>query len=131
MWIADQVTSAHTLKVVCRPLVIAVLVLSLTWQLLASAWPGGAAVALEGGEHAALHWADEAHHHHEDGSAHGDDSEESACHMALDNGSVAALVMAVGCDTLAPHGVVRTEHCARAGPHPFLDGPLRPPRLTA
>jgi hypothetical protein len=97
------------------------------------AWARTACVmAMDGGiEHALAHWQGESHHHHDDGSYHADDSEESAAHAALDAGSGASFAAdkPVNC-AVVPVGIVPAAWQARAGPGPFLEGPLRPPRLS-
>lgn len=113
-----------------RSLLVVALVLSLMWQVVAGAWPGGLANTLDGGEHTAVHLANEAHHHHDDGSVHHDDSAESASHMALDQSSSAVLLGGASSDTPTSMASPCAQHVARQGPHPYLDGPLRPPRLT-
>jgi hypothetical protein len=105
---------------------------AMLWQGFASARPGSSINVLLDAQHAALHWQGEGHHHHEgDGdSYHLDDSEESASHLALDQSGVTAFHMpqAASFAALGSGAVLVGE--ARAGPSPFLDGPLRPPRSS-
>ena len=83
--------------------------------------------------HAVAHWLGEAHHHHDhgDGGFHHDDSDESVLHMVHTNAQMtpaAVLPTFVDCIALdeavdVPHGI-SLSGC----PHPFLEGPDRPPR---
>lgn len=80
--------------------------------------------------HSMLHWQQEAHHHHEAGGYHVDDSEESTRHLMTDHFTATAVLPAVPVlffrsDTGAPDALL-----SHASPHPFLEGPLRPPRLN-
>ena len=103
-------------------------------------WHGGGAVpAAVAGEHTdharhvIAHWLGEAHHHHDhgDGDFHRDDSEESSLHMVQASAQTmpcAVLPLPVDCVTLdlgadVPDGI-SLSRC----PHPFLEGPHRPPR---
>lgn len=105
--------------------IVALLVQPQAWARTASV------LAMDGGtEHALLHWQDEAHHHHDDGGYHADDSAESAAHAALDAGSGVSFTAHTPANcAVIPAGIVPAMWPARAGPGPFLDGPLRPPRL--
>jgi hypothetical protein len=97
------------------------------------AWARTASVlAMDGGmEHALLHWQEEAHHHHDDGGYHADDSAESAAHAALDAGSGVSFTARTPANcAVIPAGIAPATWPARAGPGPFLEGPLRPPRLS-
>jgi len=108
-----------------------VLIFALLWQSLAAAAPAWSFERAQDANHAALHLQQEGHHHHDDESYHVDDSEESARHLMADHICFAAVLSAApvalpGADAGSPG----TQN-ARAGPRPFLDGPLRPPRLSA
>jgi hypothetical protein len=107
--------------------VIALLALPQAWARTASA------MAMDGGiEHAQAHWQGQSHHHHDDGGYHADDSEESAAHAALDGGSGVSFAADKPAQcAVVPVGIVRASWEARAGPGPFLEGPLRPPRLSS
>jgi hypothetical protein len=114
-----------------RSAILIAMLFAMLWQSMALARGGLAVSALADLEHAVLHWQDEAHHHHDDGSFHVGDSEESARHLMADHVSVPALLLN------APAPLLRLDEDApglwgvHVRPHPFLDGPLRPPRLSA
>lgn len=111
--------------------IVVVLLAALLWQALALARPGAMANPFADIGHAALHWGEEGHHHHDDGSYHVDDSDESTRHLLADhvNGTVLTFDTAMAQPHLQADSPA--ERAARAGPHPFLDGLLRPPRLNA
>ena len=112
---------------------------ALLWQPLALAQPSlpaqpssSASSAGEGLTHALLHWLDLGHHHHADGGVHLDDSAEARAHAATDPLSQPSLHLG-GVDavlTLPREATPRTPVARAVGP-PFLEGPLRPPRLNA
>ncbi|MBA3623993.1 MAG: hypothetical protein H0W48_05995 [Methylibium sp.] len=112
-------------------IVIALLV-AMLWQSMALAHAGGAVEAVSDPAHAVLHWQDEGHHHHDDGSRHFDDSDESVQHLFVDHVTApVALLHAVSASTSPLGSSVPGEQCESMAPQPFIDGPLRPPRLTA
>lgn len=124
-------TSAYT-STMSRFGITIVLVLAMLWQTVAMARPGSTVSPAADLAHAALHWQDEGHHHHDNGSYHVDDSAESVQHLIAEHGSVSIAVLPAAPPSppplgTAPHGVLAED----PGPHPFLDGALRPPRLTA
>lgn len=120
--------SLDTLAPMRRSVTLIAMLLAMLWQSAAFARLGMSVEALAELEHAVLHWQDEAHHHHDDGSFHVGESDESARHLMADHVSVPALL------PQPPAMLLRLEDGApelpgvRAGPHPFIDGPLRPPR---
>lgn len=127
---AAAVSSLGTLQLMQRVVTLFALLVAMLWQSAAFARVGATGDALADAGHAALHWQGEAHHHHDDGSFAIDESEESARHLMADHTSATALLPLVSTmlprlDDRAPRHV-----SVRASPHPFLDGPLRPPRPT-
>lgn len=107
------------------------MLIAMLWQSLALARAGSTVNAVADLQHAALHWQDEGHHHHDDGAYHLDDSDESTRHLMADHSPVSALLAAAPPAVAFLGGGSPGMREARASPHPFLDGPLRPPRLTA
>jgi hypothetical protein len=109
------------------------LAVSLIWHAFAVADLGLLCHHGEGVAHAALHMEKEGHHHHDDGTFHQDDSDESLQHVYADGCANASGVLPahVGCG--APDFAVATLHAASQAEHdpPVLEGPRRPPRLTA
>jgi hypothetical protein len=117
---------------VIRAAHLLVLVLALLLQGLMPGRSLAAPAASGDAGHAALHWQQQGHHHHDDGSAHLDDSADSARHLAADQ--LPTPLVAAAAERLAlPHpGGSAPLACADSGlPSPFLEGPLRPPRATA
>jgi hypothetical protein len=111
----------------------AILVLSLLHHGLVMAGSGFIYHTGEGIAHAVMHWQDAGHHHHDDGSVHEDHSDdESGSHVQAD-GALGAFALPAADPVLGFHGfdsaAVPTLIQARAAP--FLEGPTRPPRLTA
>jgi hypothetical protein len=113
-----------------RSVTLIAIVFAMLWHSAALARVGASVEALADLEHAALHWQGEAHHHHDDGSFHVGESEESARHLMADHVSVPALLPQPPATLLRLDDGAPALPSARAGPHPFLDGPLRPPRST-
>lgn len=123
-------TAFPRIAAVMRAATILIMTLALLWQGMAFARVGLSIESLADAEHAALHMQQEGHHHHGD-SYHVDDSAESASHLALDHTGAPALSPDERVAVHVPSSsTVRTLE-VRAGPYPFLEGPLRPPRLTA
>lgn len=112
--------------------VILVLLLALLWQSLALARAGSSISAVADPAHAVLHWQDEAHHHHDDGSHHVDDSAESAQHLAADHAGGSVALLPTGSDSLVIGNAAPSASRGEVpSAHPYLDGLLRPPRLSA
>lgn len=110
----------------------AVLVLSLLHHGLVTAASGLMYHSGEGIAHAVLHWDKTAHHHHDDGSIHKDHSGESDGHVHADGALVTVGLPAADCH-LGFHGFDHAPAATaiRERAAPFLEGPARPPRLTA
>lgn len=112
-----------------RSAVVLLMLFAMLWQSVAMARVGSTVNVLADGGHAALHWQDVGHHHLDDGSLHVDDSSESVQHVVGDHVSApAALLTPSACSfpplgSAGPHGLL-----GAIAPHPFLEGPLRPPR---
>lgn len=100
------------------------------WQSVAVSRAGSAADAVADLPHAALHWQEDRHHHHDDGTYHLDDSAESTLHLWADQISVPAMLPHEPASLAGLRAVVPASRLTSPGPHPFLDGPLRPPRTT-
>lgn len=82
--------------------------------------------------HATLHWEATPHHHPDSSAYHQDDSQESVHHILVDAGSDATALLHMELPPLlseCPSFPVVTSDSA--GPLLYLDGPKRPPRLTA
>jgi len=109
--------------------VVVVMLIAMLWQSVAMARIGSTVNVLADLEHAALHWAQEAHHHHEDGSYHLDDSNESVQHLVIDHLSASLAMAAPASHDLPPIGSAPHGGLYEAAlPSPTLDGLLRPPR---
>lgn len=81
--------------------------------------------------HTAMHWDQEAHHHHGDsGEYHLDDSDESTQHLMADQAHAAAVLPVAGSYYFRPGAISSASLPEYPGPNPFLEGLLRPPRLT-
>ena len=83
--------------------------------------------------HAALHLDNTPHHHHDDGSIHHDDSDESLKHVFADGSAGTAVFMPTCVLTVLPAFGRAAAFSIARGAHdsPILEGPRRPPRLTA
>lgn len=83
--------------------------------------------------HAMLHWEGTPHHHPDSsGAYHQDDSEESVQHVLSDMGANApALLHTELVPLLSERPPSPAATSDFAGPPLYLDGPRRPPRLTA
>lgn len=116
-----------------RTLTVAVIVVALLQHAFLMAANGLVYYSGEGIGHAMLHWQEAGHHHHDNGSVHEDPSDdESARHLQADGALVAA---ALPCALPVFEPLPVREHYSvfinnPLGP-PFLEGPTRPPRLTA
>jgi hypothetical protein len=108
------------------------LVLSLLHHGLVMAGSGFIYHSGEGIAHALMHWQNTGHHHHDDGSVHQDHSDESGSHVQAD-GALGAFALPAADSVLAFHGFESSAAPAvvQARAAPFLEGPTRPPRLTA
>jgi hypothetical protein len=122
--------SLDTLQPMRRIATLFAILFAMLWHTAAFARLGASAEAQLELEHAVMHWQDEAHHHHDDGSFHVGESEESARHLMADHVSVQALLQQSPSALLPLDDGPLGLRSARAGPQPFLDGPLRPPRST-
>lgn len=111
--------------------ILVVMLIAMLWQSLALARAGSTLNAFADAQHAVLHGQQEGHHHHDDGSYHLDDSDESTRHLMADHSPASALLPSATPAVAFLGGGSPGMREARASPHPFLDGPLRPPRLTA
>lgn len=114
-----------------RTTVLLLLLLAMFWQSVDLVHAGASSDRLADFEHAMLHWQDEGHHHHDDGGLHLDDSGDALGHVMADNVNASALLPHVSpsMPDFDPGELSVRE--PRAGPHPYLDGLIRPPRLTA
>ena len=116
----------------CRVTTTIVLLLALLWQSVALASAGSTLDPIPDPAHSALHWQDEGHHHHEDRSYDRDDSAESMQHLMADHVSAFVGLLHAVPTSVPPSGSSRSRASGEdPGPHPFLDGPLKPPRVTA
>ena len=114
-----------------RSLVVVLLVVSAFWQMFAVGGRPGGLSTPRAAAHALLHWQGQAHHHHDDGSVTQDGSTESVQHVAQDG------VLAVNSpwsEPIVPLPPVASAYSTAAdevsGPWPYLDGPMRPPKLS-
>ena len=108
------------------------LLFAMLWQSVALASAGSTLARVSDPVHSALHWQDEGHHHHEDRSYDRDDSAESMRHLMADHVSVFVGLLHAVTTPVPPSGSSRSRASGEdPGPHPFLDGPLKPPRVTA
>jgi hypothetical protein len=112
---------------------IFLLVISLLWQAFAMASVGFAQDHGDSIEHVVLHLDKEPHHHHDDGTFHEDGTDESVKHVYADSCANTAGVVPTHA------AAARVEIIRRAQPSfsaadpdsAILEGPRRPPRLTA
>jgi len=112
-----------------RPAVVFLMLIAVLWQSVAIARAGSPVNALADPEHAALHLQEKGHHHHEDGSFHLDDSSESVQHVLSDNvNATAALPVSPPRDFALQVSRAPGGWPDALPPHPYLEGPLRPPR---
>lgn len=113
--------------------VIFLLVISLLWHGFAVASAGFAQDHGDSVEHAVLHLEKEPHHHHDDGTFHEDGTDESMKHVYAD--SCANLAAVVPTHAVAAHlevpGHAQLSCPAAERDSAILEGPRRPPRLTA
>lgn len=116
-----------------RRLLAALLLLSVFCQVFAS--EQGAPRAHGSEEQARdvlLHWQGVPHHHDAQRATHQDNTDESIQHLLADAGPGAAVLVDLRVMPLVPERspppVVAADSVE---PSPFLDGPRRPPRLTA
>jgi hypothetical protein len=120
-----------TLAAMRRTSVIVAILIAMLWQSLAMARADSTLNVLADVEHAMLHWQGEDHHHHDDGSFHRDASDESERHLLADHHNASAVLPDASVRLALADAGSPAMHEPRAVPHPFLDGPLRPPRLIA
>ena len=112
---------------------ILLIIVSLLWHTFAMAHAMLASGHAEGVAHVALHLENEPHHHHDDGSFHQDRSDESVQHVHADGCANTAGVV----PTHLPSGTTELRSALQpstgrtAHDSPILEGPRRPPRLTA
>lgn len=116
-----------------RSQIIICLVATLLFQAIAMASHGFARDFNGDSRHAALHQAGVSHHHHHtDGSSHLDSSDESKKHVQADHSPYTPGILPTVCAAVLPSvqfGVPRLIS-GLALASPFIDGPIRPPRLT-
>ena len=112
---------------------IVLLVISLLWHSFATADVRAAYDHGEGAAHAVMHFENEPHHHHDDDTLHQDGSDESVQHVYADGCANSAGVMPTHAAALFNELRAVAQFCnsATAPPPPVLEGPRRPPRLTA
>ncbi|MBA2721371.1 MAG: hypothetical protein H0U56_00420 [Methylibium sp.] len=112
--------------------IVIALLFAMLWQSIALARAGSTVEAVSDPAHAALHWQDEGHHHHDDGSHHFDDSDDSVQHLFVDHVTAPVALLHAVSTSMAPLGsCAPSPQCVSMAPQPFIDGPLRPPRLAA
>jgi hypothetical protein len=115
-----------------RVLIVAVLLLSVLNQSMASTGQGLLLHAADGLQHGVLHWDKQSHHHHEDGTFHQEDSDEGFRHLQQDAFlSVMGLPSGAALSPLAATPWAPAVIDSLRIPSPVLDGPRRPPRLSA
>jgi hypothetical protein len=115
-----------------RRLVPILLVLALAWQSLTLGRAGSSINVLLDAAHAVLHWHGISHHHDVDGGVHVGESPDAARHVLTDHaGGLTGLPVAQSGALDAVASAVPRGLPMAAGPPPFLEGPLKPPRLPA
>lgn len=115
-----------------RSAVLLVLMFALVWQALALARPGSTVNLLDDAAHAALHLQGAGHHHDEDGGVRPDDSTAALMHALGDSvGSPTALPVKAPLGLTVRPGLAPGGASQRPPAAPFIEGPLRPPRLLA
>jgi hypothetical protein len=82
--------------------------------------------------HDLMHWDKQSHHHHEDGTLHQEDSDEGFRHLQQDTFlSLMGLPSCVAISLIPATPWAPPVFDSSRVPAPVLDGPRRPPRLTA
>ena len=115
-----------------RFILLAILLISVLHQSVASASHGLGAHSGHDLAHAALHLEGEPHHHEADGSLHQDNSDESLSHLnaeAASNFPAVASTIVFVVPLNAP--AAAAAFLAPAPPSATLETPKRPPRLPA
>ena len=108
------------------------LALALVWQALALGRPGSSVNVLLDAAHAVLHWQGIGHHHHDDGSVQVEESPDASRHLLTDQAGGFTGLPAAQPGAPAPIASIMPRGLpAGAGPPPFLEGPLKPPRRPA
>ena len=111
---------------------IAVLLVSMLFQSVASAHQRVKVHAGSDLAHAMMHWDGEAHHHDEDGSLHQDDSDASLDHLNAEAATSLPGLTSADLFALPPVAPVAAIACMTSPPpSPTLEAPRRPPRLPA
>ena len=111
------------------------LLLIISWQFLSMASPLALSERSQDFTHVALHWQNDGHHHHDDQSFHvedSDDASQTAQHQHVDSSIKTVCLLTMDC-FLIPRTLAAPPSMlvAPLGSPPFLEGPLRPPRLAA
>lgn len=111
------------------------LLLILSWQFLSMVSPLAVTERSQDFTHVALHWQNDGHHHHDDQSFHvedSDDASQTAQHQHLDSGIKTVCLLTTACFSIpCTLAALPSMFVAPLGSPPFLEGPLRPPRLSA
>ena len=112
---------------------VLLLMISLLWHTFAMAQAGLQYGHGDGAAHVVLHLEKEPHHHHDDGTFHQDDTDESVKHVYADSCANTAAFVPTHAPSVAREGCALTQSSSVPIRHdsPILEGPRRPPRLTA
>ena len=113
--------------------IIFLVVISLLWHTFAMAHAGFAYQHGEGAAHVMLHLDKKPHHHHDDGSFHHDGSDESVKHVYSDACANPTAVVQTYTPSVSGDVATAAQFSSAPAAHdsPILEGPRRPPRLTA
>lgn len=110
------------------------LLIILSWQFLSIASPLAVSQRSQDFTHVALHWQNDGHHHHDDQSFHvedSDDASQTVQHQHVDSSIKTVCLLTMDCFSI-PQSIAALPSMlvAPLGSPPFLEGPLRPPRLA-
>jgi hypothetical protein len=113
--------------------IIFLLVISFMWHTFAVAGVGLVHDHGDGLAHVVLHLEKEPHHHHDDGTFHADGTDESLQHVYADGCANTTGVVPANIESVRADVCTRLHLSLVAAGHdsPILEGPRRPPRLTA
>ena len=109
-----------------------VLLIVILWQSIAMLGPVILAQRAGELEHMAVHVQDANHHHHADHVMHLDDDSGAVQHLHADTGnSATGLLTSFARSIVQSSSLLALEARQTVWRSPSLEGPLRPPKLTA
>ena len=116
-----------------KALTVLLLAVALVWQTPAMSHNAPARDQTAGLAHVVMHFEKELHHHYDDGSLHHDESNESIQHVYADAYANPPGVVPAHATPTPPNACLVASAAPAQPAHdsPVLEGPRRPPRLTA